>query len=100
MGDLADVGGQPCRQSAALASTTGSILFSFYPDLDNIGGSAYTRADGNSLGRTIVNTGAAFHACIKINNMGLILPHFINCLGTDFGAQAAADAFFFIEYQA
>ncbi len=36
---------------------------------------------------------------IEINNMGFVLPHFKNRMGADFGAQAAADALFFIEHQ-
>jgi hypothetical protein len=85
--------------STAPAVATGCIFFSLYPDLDNIGSSANTRTDGYGVRRAVVNTGTAFHAGIKINNMGLVPPHFKNSLRTDFRAQAAPDTFFFIKYQ-
>jgi hypothetical protein len=54
------------------------MLFAFYPDLDNIGSSANPRIDDNGRRRTVGHTGPTFHACIEINEMGLVIPHFKN----------------------
>ena len=73
------------------------MLFAFYPDLDNIGSSANPRINHNGICGAIGHTGSTLHACIEINEMGLLVLHFNNCMGADFSTQAAADAFVFIQ---
>jgi hypothetical protein len=54
------------------------MLFALYPDLDNVGSSANPRINHNGIRRTIGHTGTTFHACVEINEMGLLLLHFKN----------------------
>jgi hypothetical protein len=83
----------------ASAAAAGSVLFSLYPDLDNVGGSAHSRVNGNGAGGAVVNTGAAFHAGVVINKTGLVFLHLKNRMWTHLCAQGAADAFFFVQHQ-
>ena len=73
------------------------MLFTLYPDLDNIGRSANPRINHNGIRGTIRHAGPTFHACIEINEMGLMVLHFKYGMGTDFSAQAAANAFFLVQ---
>jgi hypothetical protein len=54
------------------------MLSAFYPDLDNIGSSANPRINHNGIRGAVGHTGPTFHACIEINEMGLLLLHFKN----------------------
>jgi hypothetical protein len=54
------------------------MLFTLYPDLDNIGSSANPRINNYGICGTVGHTGPTFHACVVINEMGLLLPHFKN----------------------
>jgi hypothetical protein len=83
--------------SAAFTRAAGRMFFAFYPDLDNIGRSADPGIDHNGIRGTVGHTGATFHAGIEIDQVGLLVPHFKNRMGTDLGTQAAADAFFFVQ---
>jgi hypothetical protein len=58
-------------QSAAIPA--GGVFLSFYPDLDNIGGSTHPGADGYGIGRTVVDTGPAFHAGVEITEPGMCM---------------------------
>jgi len=85
--------------SAAAPVTAGRIFFAFYPDLDNIGGSAHPRIDTQGLGGAVVYTGPAFHACIEINDACPMVRHFKNLVGADLGAEGAAHAFIPVQSQ-
>jgi len=82
---------------SAAPFAAGCIFFSFYPDLDNIGGSAHPGGDVQGLGGAVVHTGPAFHACIEINDSGLVVIHFKDLVGADLGAQSAAHTFFQVQ---
>ena len=64
--------------SAAFTAAAGRMLSAFYPDLDNIGSSANPRINHNGIRGAVGHTGPTFHACIEINEMGLLLLHFKN----------------------
>jgi len=85
------------KLSAAAAISAGCIFFAFYPDLDNIGGSANPGVDRQGSGGAVGDTGTAFHAGIKIHDLSLGVVHFQHMVGTDLCAQAAADALFFVQ---
>jgi len=85
--------------SAADAVAASRIFFAFYPDLDNICGSANPGIDLERTGRTIGYAGTAFHAGVKIDNDRFSALHLHDMLRTDLGAKAAADAFFRIQDQ-
>jgi len=85
--------------SAASAVSAGCIFFAFYPDLDNVAGSANPGGNRQGTRRTVLNTGPAFHAAVKINDSGFALVHFQHMVGTDLGAQAAADTLVLIQYK-
>jgi hypothetical protein len=77
--------------SATPAVSTGCICFAFYPDLDNIGGSANAGVDGKGTRGTVVDAGPTFYARIKIHNFCLFVVHFQYLVGANLGANAAAD---------
>ena len=73
------------------------MLFTIYPDLDNIGSSANPRIDHNGIRGTVGHTGPTFHAGVEINETGLMVLNFKYGMGTDFSAQPAADAFVLVQ---
>jgi hypothetical protein len=77
---------------SAAAISTGCVFFAFYPNLDNIGGSADPWIDFKRTRRAVVDTGAAFHAGVKVDDSRLAFPHFQYMLRTDTGAKATANA--------
>ena len=81
------------------AVTAGGVFLSFYPDLDNIGGSPHPGTDGYGIHRAVADTGPTLHAGVEINNPGFIFMHLKHGMGTDLGAQSAADASLFIQHQ-
>jgi len=83
----------------ASATAAGCILFSLYPDLDNIGRSSHSRVHRYGPGWAVVNTGAAFNACIKICDPSSIISHFKNTAGAYQGAESASDTFFLVQDQ-
>ena len=89
----------PDRSAAAAAETAGGVFLTFYPDLDNVGGSAYPRVHGQGPHRAVVDAGAAFHTGVEIHNGRFFVFHFKHMLGADMGTQGAADAFFAIQLQ-
>jgi hypothetical protein len=64
--------------SAAFTASTGSMLFAFYPDLDNIGSSANPWIDRNGIRGAVRHTGATFHAGVEINEVSLPVLQFKN----------------------
>jgi hypothetical protein len=64
--------------SAAFTASTGSMLFAFYPDLDNIGSSANPWIDRNGIRGAVGHTGPTFHAGVEINYVSLLLLNFKN----------------------
>ncbi len=75
------------------------MLFAFYPDLDNIGGSANPRIDRKGAGGAVDDTGPAFHAGVEIHDPGCSGAAFPGLVGTDFSAQAAPDALVRVQHQ-
>ena len=54
------------------------MLFTLYPDLDNIGSSSNPWINHNGIRGAVGHTGPTFHARVEINDMGLLLLHFKN----------------------
>jgi hypothetical protein len=80
------------RTSAApIAATTAGIFLSADPAGNDVGCTAHSRCDLDSIGRAIQGTGAAFHAGIPIHQAGSLALHGKYLVGAYHRATTAPD---------
>ena len=79
--------------------TTGGVLLAFYPDLDNVAGSADARCDSKRLGGAVVDAGTAFDAAVVLDHLGLALDQHQHLMRADLLAFAAPDTLVLIQHK-